>query len=347
MSERVKAGYRVDSAILDDYKHAIQQKHGKLRPYAGVKLEDELRAVVDEGDISSLWGAVDDLSDALPVESQREKNPEGMTLSGERRKCQLRISEETKTAVNDFVNDQGASVRSCGRLLDRVMWSYVNGGSALERITERVEACEDAVRSMRDVDELDAVQKRVRIIDEYLSDVGFTLDDFDEVVDEEVPGISATEHVREKYLPKVLDEKEMTWHPAKAGLFVDPDSQDIDESRDPRSKPKVLRDEEDEKLAIMCDAYDADLSSSITGTITKSEAAELLRASHQRVGSMMRDIGEMTHGYQYVETRDVLACNSAEVMDMDVLDVVEGNAGGTDGSLRRTDGDAERVEVGD
>lgn len=324
MSERIKAGYRVDSDLLDSFKDAIRKKYGKLRPYAGVILENELRAVVDDGDIATVRDAVDDLADSLPADIEREKNSEGMQATGDRRKCQLRLSKQVKEDLREFSNEQGASVRSIGRLVDRVMCTYVTEGSSLEQVADRVEACTEAVESLRDMDDLDAVQRRVRILTEALSDTAFTIDDFNEVVDEQLPGISATYHARQKYLPDVLEEKGMTWHPEKGDLYVDPDAPgyDIPEIRDPRGMPKLLRDEEDEELAIMCEVYEADMTSSIRGTISKSDAAELIRSSHQRAASMMQEIGEKP-GYDYVPSHKVLACHSQEVYSFDVLDVVE------------------------
>lgn len=338
MSERVKVGFRVDSAVLGAFVDTVEQKYGKAHPYASITLENELRAVIDEGDISALRDAVLDLEGSLPAESERKINSEVMPASGTRRKCQLRVSSTVKSAIKELVRSHGASARSSGRFVESVMWGYVTDGSMVEQLTRRVEACSDAVETLRDVESLGAKERRTRVAAEQLSDIAFTIDDFDASF-EQVRGIGAGPTAREVYLHRVLEYKSMTWHPDNQSLFINPDEYDVPTTRDPRRMPKVLRDEEDEKLAVMCEAYDDAVASRLAGVVDRFEAVELLGGvSHQRVGSLMRDICESHAGFEYNQHREALKCDADAVLHHDVLTVCAGES-----QSRERDGETAEV----
>lgn len=83
MSGRVKLNLRVsreakrefEAAIRDEHS-AINGKNDSLRPYAGVRLEDELRTRLDEGRLADVWRTVTEVAEVHGIDP-REKNSTG------------------------------------------------------------------------------------------------------------------------------------------------------------------------------------------------------------------------------------------------------------------------------
>jgi hypothetical protein len=130
----------------------------------------------------------------------------------------------------------------------------------------------------------------------------FTLDEFNEAVDEAARGISAGRHARCEHLPRVLDRLSYTWYPRRGDLFIDREVLQPDDERDVREKPYILMGDDDRKLAVKIEAL-ATLSRD-TGSLTAGEALDVLNGRPQRktVNSILREISSCD-GFRYEENR--------------------------------------------
>jgi len=62
--------------------------------------------------------------------------------------------------------------------------------------------------------------------------VGFSLTEFDNAI-KAAQGIGVSDYTRKQYLPRVLDELDFTWHPNNPELYVDSESLELTNPRDP------------------------------------------------------------------------------------------------------------------
>lgn len=241
---------RVDSRVKDAYESAIRAEYGTIDTYAGCKLEEELRFRLDDGPLADLWDRVDELADAL---GQADSEQPTRTPNDRSETTVVRYQIGGRLRARILSHAECEDYRSAGQLVEDVMRSYAQGEDVASRLADRLDRVERAATQQLD-DSKTATQRRTEAIVDALDDGGFTLDDFDQAVDEAARGIDSGAYARETYLDRVLNEGGLTWHPNNPNLFVSRDLVDVEEPRDPRGKPHVLTDEADLRLAIKVEA---------------------------------------------------------------------------------------------
>lgn len=302
MTDRVKLNLRVTHEAKEQFEAALQDKFGTIRPYAGVRLEDEFRARLDEGELADLQTAIDEVADVHGITDREKKFSSSERDGGETAVVSYRVAEDIRARLLDYAERE--SWRSAGDYVEAVMRCYAAVGSVAERAVDRLDRVRAAGQRLVD-DEISSTERRTRAIAEYLERDGgdsFTLDEFDEAVSEAATGVDAGRYARLNYLSRVLDHLSYTWHPRRAGLFIDRGVLQPADERDVRKKPYILMSEDDRKLAVKIEAL-ATLSRG-TGSLTTGEALDVLNGRPQRktVNSILREISS-SDGFRYEENR--------------------------------------------
>jgi hypothetical protein len=302
MTNRVKLNLRVTREAKEQFEAALQDKFGTIRPYAGVRLEDEFRARLDEGELGDLQTAVDEVGGVHGITDREKKFSSSERDGSETAVVSYRVAEDIRARLLDYAERE--SWRSAGDYVEAVMRCYAAVGSVAERAIDRLDRVRAAGQRLVD-DEISSTERRTRAIAEYLERDGgdsFTLDEFNEAVSEAATGVDAGRYARLNYLPRVLDHLSYTWHPRRADLFIDRGVLQPADERDVRKKPYILMSEDDRKLAVKIEAL-ATLSRG-TGSLTTGEALDVLNGRPQRktVNSILREISSCD-GFRYEENR--------------------------------------------
>lgn len=284
---------RVDVRVKAAYEREIREKYGVIRPYAGVELERECAALVGDGRLADLFDAVHRLSDALG-ETTREKKTQTPPRS-ESVVCRYRIRETVREDVTALADKRDVTYPR--DLVERVMWDYAQGRSAVDKAVDRMGRIRDKAETELGASDSTTERRALTIVNALTddSDFGngatFTLDEFDAAVDDHVQGISSGRYARERYLPRVLDEMDYTWHPENP-VFVSQYEDGIPDDRDPRAKPYVLMDREDKREALRRDAVATAAAKTSTGkakyTIDDGVSALDGRPNRQTVEQLLR-----------------------------------------------------------
>lgn len=256
---RVPLNNRIDVRIKAAYEREIVERHGLIRPYAGIELERELSALVGNGRLSELFDAVHRLSDALG-ETPREKKTQTPPRS-ESTMCRYRVRESVRNDVMALA--QQRDVTYPRELVERVMWDYAQGRSAVDKAVDRMGRIRDKAESELGATDSTTERRKLEIVNELKDRPSWTLREFDEAVDQKASGISSGRYARERYLDDVLNELEYTWHPKAEGVFIPKTSDLIEPNRDPRSKPYVLMNREDKQDAVRVAAIEKASQTSI------------------------------------------------------------------------------------
>lgn len=326
---RVRLNLRVDEDVKSAFNEAIESKFGKCRPYAGVELEREFRYFLDEGELAELKGVVDDLADSFEGSEGKEKIRE--TGRGETTVASHRISEDVR---RDLISASEDDYRSPGELVEAIMYGYVANGSVIERMTQKLQ--EISEQSRPDVDDsMGAKERRTRTIAHELNQpegTAFTIDEFDEAI-KAAQGIGVSDYTRQQYLPRVLDELDFTWHPQNSDLFIDRESIELPEVRDPTKKPVMLMNENDKKLSVKLAAYRSLGDFENKGVISVNEAVDLFggRVRKNTVRPLMKEVANSSPGYRWDEDDKKLKVDRKEVrrhadQNQDVLKIEHGDS---------------------
>lgn len=312
---RVRLNARVDEDIKRAFNREVESKFGKCRPYAGIELEREFRYFLDDGELADLRHAVDRLAEASSdSESSESKEKIHETDRGETTVASHRISEDVRSQLMSVAEDD---YRSSGELVEAIMYGYVADGSVVKRLTQKLQ--EISEQPQPDVDpSMGAKERRTKTIAHELAQSGrggFTLEEFDEAI-EVAQGIGTSDHTREQYLPRVLDELDFTWHPQNPDLLVATESVDLPEVRDPNEKPLLLMDEDDKRLAIKLAAYRA-AKDNIRGkaVFSTADAVDVFGGQVRKstVRPLMREIADTSSGYVYNRADEVLKINQEKI----------------------------------
>jgi len=289
--ERVCLNLRVSKSVKRAYEDVVVEKHGRKRPYTGTELERELRFALNDGTVHELYDAIEDLADVFGKAPAKKNNLSAP--SDESAVVSYRIAEPVRNGIMSLASNADCS--NPGRFIERIMQSYAVGESVEERLIELTDRIKQATEHEFN-NELSAIEKRTKAIAAELEDAGsFTLDVFNSAI-QAVPKISPSDYTREKYLPRVLDELDATWHTHNPKLFTT-DDVPPEEYRDPRNKPYLLMDTADKRLAIKADRFEDN-----SRCYTVSDAVDALpkQPQHKTARKLMREIGE-TDGFTYVK----------------------------------------------
>ena len=320
---RVRLNLRVDKDVKSAFNEAIESKFGKCRPYAGVELEREFRYFLNEGEFAELKDVVDDLADSFDSSEGKEKIRE--TGRGETTVASHRISEDVR---RDLISASEDDYRSPGELVEAIMYGYITNGSVTERVTQKLREISEQSRPDGD-DSMGAKERRTKTIAHKLNrpeGTAFTIDEFDEAI-KAAQGIGVSDYTRQQYLPRVLDELEFTWHPQNPDLFIDGESIELPEVRDPTNKPVMLMDENDEKLSIKLAAYRSQSDFKDKATFSVTDAVDLFggRVRKNTVRPLMKEVANSSPGYQWDEYDKQLKVDRKEVrrhaQNQDVLKI--------------------------
>jgi hypothetical protein len=309
---RVRLNLRVDEDVKNAFNEEIRQTFGQLRPYAGVELEREFRYFLDGGDITDLKAAIDDLATLFDESSRKEKIRETQrdttTVVG------YRIAESTRESMINAANDD---YRSAGELIEAIMYQYATEGSAIRRITRKIQRVLDNIDSNEDKN-ISARERRTRTIAGEIdqSDMfGFGLSEFNEAI-ETAQGISSSDYTRKQYLPRVLNELGYTWDPEDPEWFISRDASHIPSVRDPTKKPYILMDKSDKRLAIKIAAY-RNIGILTSDTFSISDAVDALGGQVRKttVRPLMQNIAASSPGYQYDSEKNKLVAIKKKIRE--------------------------------
>lgn len=298
--DRPALNLRVNVRVKAAFEREITERHGMLRPYAGVELEKELASLVGDGRLANLTDAVHRLADALG-ETAVEKKTQTPT-GGEATVARYRIRESVREDVMRLAEQ--TDVTYPRDLVERVMWDYAQGRSSVDKAVDRMGRIRDRAESELDASD-STTERRTMTIVNALSDDDydgtgagptFTLKEFDDVVDNHVKGISSGSYARKQYLAAVLEEMGYTWHP-NAPIFVSKDEPFVpDDERDPRTKPYLLMDRDDKIAALREAAIQAakDKSSTNRTKFTTSDGVSTLegKPSKKTVEHLLRELAK-------------------------------------------------------
>ena len=311
--QRVRINLRVNKKIKIAFDEEIRDTFGKLSPYAGIELERELQFFLDRGDIADLRTAVEklDYRSGTPTREEKIRSLERSQTTAIGYRVAKNIREEIMAVSNkDF--------RSPGRLIESIMHRYVTEGSALQRLIKRLREISSGQTEDKSRTSVGAIERRTQTIAAQLSHpdrIAFDLPDFDRAV-EAADGISPSKHVRETYIPRVLDELGFTWDPKNPGRFIDQEQHSLEDVRDPTTKPYYLMDRADKRAAIKLEAYRS-TNGTRSGIIKVPDAVAALEGRPQRttVNSMMREIATSSPGYKFRSNSGKMKIDPVLVID--------------------------------
>jgi hypothetical protein len=281
-ADRVPLNLRVDATVLERFDERVVEKYGHRQPYAAVELERELRHVLDSGVVSQLWCVADELLSALGIptggkNSLREFDRDGAETTVLRYKIDADLRD-------DLVAEADKRDTSAGELVETTMQRFYDSarGSVVERVVDRLERA-TTVGDELNTDKGATERRRDTIAAAVAGDdrTGFTLEEFDDAIDEHVRGLSASSYARQEHLEPVLERIEYTWTPYNSEVFVPRehsgyDLPSADGDRDPRGRPAVLTDENHMTVAVAVEAVERALESNQPYHLTLGEAAGVL-----------------------------------------------------------------------
>ena len=293
---------RVPPAVKDSFEAAVAEKYGSAVGFARYELVRELRLRLDVGIEAEVNSAIGDLADVYG-QTDREKKFLN-TPDGRGSVVAYRVPTSIRKGLHRLANDAD---RGIGEYVASVMQRYAKGEGVDERNLNNLDRIKAATDYKFD-DGLSAKERRTKAIADRLG-TEFSIDEFGEAIDATAEPISDTRYTREEYLPRVLDETGCTWHPSSSELFIDADDVDADERRDRRSKPYLLMDDADKRLALKMEAY------SNATRLTVSEAVSTLQGKPQRTTAkqLLRDIGD-TDGFKYRRGADRRKTNADDLL---------------------------------
>lgn len=210
----------------DRFEAAVEEKFGATTPYCGFVLDRTWHEYQDdhpaEEYVNRLLRAVG-IHDA----ATREKNRSRDARDGDAGRVWVSVSVEVKREMERFASEVGVPSHEVLRAL--VCW-YLDGG-LLGLLTEKLERAvpetEEQLAALDPDDdrELTTDEKKPRWLASHLmpddgSQVEFTADNFDEALKTMPYGGRDTDHMRNKWLPVVLDRLDSTRHPKEPGLFI-------------------------------------------------------------------------------------------------------------------------------
>lgn len=283
---------RVDIRVKAAYEREIVERHGLMRPYAGTELERELSALVGTGRLSDLFDAVHRLSDALGEEAGQKKTQ--TPPRGESSMCRYRIRADVRDGVMDLATE--TDVTYPRDLVERVMWDYAQGRSAVDKAVDRMGRIRDRAESELGASDSTTERRKLEIANALSDRPEWMLSDFDEAVENHVSGISSGSYARKRYLRAVLDELDYTWHPNVDNVFLPKTKDIIPTERDPRSKPYLLLDREEKRDVVRRDAIESAAAKTDTGkskyTVKDGVRALEGRPTQQSVEQMLRQLAD-------------------------------------------------------
>lgn len=290
VSERVPLDVRVSVVAKERFETALRDEYGAENSYGGFVLEQELRTVLDRGDIAAVRDAVESVADALDVEGCEKKSSERPSRE-ETVVVRYRVSKDVRDEIMELIqpqdSDEYGDYRSPGEFVESIMWRYAESGSRLSRVVEKLDDIHDAVEAEQETESMSTTEE----IATQLGDQ-FNRGDFLEAAS--AAGVGTEKYALSEYLPKVLDEMDAYAHPDQGGeLFVPRDSDMVPDTPDPATLPYQAMDDADKRLALKTEAIrKVGEAESSHYKFTVSEAIDTLhgRPRPSTVRPLLRDI---------------------------------------------------------
>jgi len=209
----------------DRFLRVVEEEHDATALYAGFEIEQAWKEYRDEHPAEDYANR---LARAVGTHGRltREKTPPTRESDNGGRRVSVRVRETVKEDMAAYAKETGVPNYEILRAV--VCW-YLDGG-LLGRLTERLERAvpkaEDQLAALDPGDdrEFTAEERKPRWLASRLTpDAGrgaFTADDFGEALEAMPYRGGDTPHMREKWLPEVLDRLDYTRHPNNPDLFV-------------------------------------------------------------------------------------------------------------------------------
>lgn len=310
---RESLNLRINSKIKADYENRIYEKYGRLEPYTGTELERELRVLLGRGELSEVVDRVHELARSLGEQSSENKKSEPIQ-SGDSEVVGYRVHSSVRAAIMKTAQE-ATDVTYASEMVESVMWAYACGRQSETKVTDRLERIDAFIKSQ--TSDKDAKTRRTDTIIDSVTPSGFTIEDFDQAVDEEVVGISSGRYARSEYLPRVLEETDYTYNPTNPELFRPIEEVDLSK-QDPREKLPFLRDEADKIDIIRLDALET--AASGTGNHIKYTPADAVAAlgggeSQAGVQNLFDQVASNSDDIRYTKEEGYLQVKTEGAMD--------------------------------
>jgi hypothetical protein len=313
---RPSLNLRVDSSIKQRFEDTIHDKYGDTSPYASVELERELRYFLRDGDLDDLHKAIDEVEEALGIQSSKKNYSTGTHSRSDTEVVGYHVHEE----VQHRIRANNEDYRNSGELVESVMAHYIQHDSALCRLTNRIQRLSKQIDSQEpEDDEPSAQQRRTKSIIDALGDSTrlFNLDEFKQALSR-ADNVDKSKYNLETYLPRVIDELNLTWHPKNRKSFIPEDSTEpvIPDHRDPTKMPGILMDEDDKLLAIKIDALRKAIHDN-KEIYSTGDAKRMLnkRTTKSQIDWLMQKIDENSPGYNYNSEKQKMRVAKEKIED--------------------------------
>jgi len=320
-ASRPPLNLRVDSSIKQRFEDTIRDKYGNTSPYASVELERELRYFLRDGDLDDLHKAIDQLEEALAIQSSKKNN----SSSTHSRSDTEVVGYHIHQGIQHRIRVDNEDYRNSGELVESVMAHYIQHDSALCRLTNRIQRLTKQIDVQEPKgDELSAQQRRTKSIIDALGDSTrqFNLDEFKQAL-ARAEGVDKSQYNVETYLPRVLDELNLTWDPRNRKSFVPEDSPipAIPDHRDPTKMPGILMDEDDKLLAIKIDALRKAIHDN-KDIYSTGDAKRMLnkRTTKSQIDWLMQEINDNSIGYDYNSEKQKMKVDKEKIEEESRVD---------------------------
>jgi len=224
----VQLGWTVPADEWERFKRTVEERWGTA-DRAGVAIEEAWREFREKHEVEQY---VSRLAEATGHYSGSQRKKTGLSQAPisekETEKVWPRIQKDVKQEMEQFADSKG---KQYNEVLRGVLTWYVGGG-LVERVTEKLkETVPDVEKGLvdggSDGDGRTTKEKKLAwLTRHFIDDDGtrkqFTADDFGEALEEMPFRGGDTEHMHDKFRPKVLERLRMEEHPNVAGkkLFV-------------------------------------------------------------------------------------------------------------------------------
>jgi hypothetical protein len=236
--------------------------------------------MLDDGRVGRLWDVTDEVMVELGIPTGQKNSSDPPSRDGrDPTVIRYRVDPDLRRQFLTLSDDDS---RSAGRIVEDIMYRYArDGGGVIDRVIERLERVTTADDDLKP--EKGATERRRDTLATTLAGperTPWTLDDMDTALEEEVRGVSASKHARQKHLRPVLDRIDYTWHPQNPRLFLPREEVDVkadDDRRDPRGRPPVLHDADTMRVAVATEAVEKALDTTgRVGKLSLGEASDVI-----------------------------------------------------------------------
>lgn len=202
---------KVPPGVVEGFDEKVRETYGRTGEIAGSVLEMELRAVFGQGELAAIEDAVDGVAPTSVSDDQRKKIPQVDHNRSDTVFVRRRIGEDLRDRIDELVNRDDTPYRSRSGFVTKIMWGYVDGGSA-SRIVSKLDRIESGDNAADSEDDAETSNKSVkeRKTDAIVAELGdeFVDDALEAAIHEHAGrGDRASDPTVRKYREIVLEDR--------------------------------------------------------------------------------------------------------------------------------------------